>query len=245
MIAAIYARKSTEQNGIADDQKSVARQVDDALSGATFDRPELTRLLATLQPCPPFNALVIADLDRIGREAWETGYILKRLLTANIRIFAYQSDQEIVADSPTAKLLLNVQNFAGEVEREKARQRTADAMLRKAKAGHVTGGRVYGYRNVDVYAEAPDADGRRKRPHVVREVNPTEAEVIQRIFALCAEGKGYKAIADILNREGVLAPVPRVTGRPRSWAASTIREILHRSLYKGEVVWNRTRKRDR
>src|SRR5262249_34469499 len=135
MIAAIYARKSTEQNGIADDQKSVARQVDDAreyaarkgwtvadehiyvddaVSGATFDRPELTRLLATLQPCPPFNALVIADLDRIGREAWETGYILKRLLTAGVRIFAYQSDQEIVADSPTATLLLNVHNFAGE-----------------------------------------------------------------------------------------------------------------------------------
>jgi hypothetical protein len=30
MIAAIYARKSTEQNGIADEQKSVARQVDRA-----------------------------------------------------------------------------------------------------------------------------------------------------------------------------------------------------------------------
>jgi hypothetical protein len=28
MIAAIYARKSTDQTGIADDQKSVARQVD-------------------------------------------------------------------------------------------------------------------------------------------------------------------------------------------------------------------------
>jgi hypothetical protein len=28
MIAAIYARKSTEQNGVADEQKSVARQVD-------------------------------------------------------------------------------------------------------------------------------------------------------------------------------------------------------------------------
>ena len=30
MIAAIYARKSTEQNGVADEQKSVARQVDHA-----------------------------------------------------------------------------------------------------------------------------------------------------------------------------------------------------------------------
>jgi DNA invertase Pin-like site-specific DNA recombinase len=30
MIAAIYARKSTEQNGVADEQKSVARQIDHA-----------------------------------------------------------------------------------------------------------------------------------------------------------------------------------------------------------------------
>jgi len=30
MIAAVYARKSTEQAGTADDQKSVARQIDHA-----------------------------------------------------------------------------------------------------------------------------------------------------------------------------------------------------------------------
>jgi DNA invertase Pin-like site-specific DNA recombinase len=30
MIAAIYARKSTEQTGIADEQKSVARQIEHA-----------------------------------------------------------------------------------------------------------------------------------------------------------------------------------------------------------------------
>jgi hypothetical protein len=40
--------------------------------------------------------------------------------------------------------------FADELEREKARQRTYDAMQRKAKAGHVTGGRVFGYDNVEV-----------------------------------------------------------------------------------------------
>src|SRR5882762_1300342 len=32
--------------------------------------------------------------------------------------------------------------------------------------------------------------------------------------------------------------------RPRSWAPSTVREILYRDLYRGVVVWNRIRKRD-
>ena len=35
MIAAIYARKSTEQNGVADDAKSVARQVEHARAYAS------------------------------------------------------------------------------------------------------------------------------------------------------------------------------------------------------------------
>jgi len=34
MIAAIYARKSTDQAGVSDDQKSVSRQVESALRRA-------------------------------------------------------------------------------------------------------------------------------------------------------------------------------------------------------------------
>jgi hypothetical protein len=35
MIAAIYARKPTEQNGVPDEEKSVARQVEHATAYAT------------------------------------------------------------------------------------------------------------------------------------------------------------------------------------------------------------------
>src|SRR5215471_13452730 len=75
MIAAIYARKSTEQNGLGDEAKSVTRQIeharayaerkgwtvaeehiytDDGISGALFgaSRPGLARLLASLSPRP-------------------------------------------------------------------------------------------------------------------------------------------------------------------------------------------------
>ena len=40
MTAAIYARKSTEQNGVADESKSVARQVDHARAYAEWIGPE-------------------------------------------------------------------------------------------------------------------------------------------------------------------------------------------------------------
>jgi hypothetical protein len=51
-------------------------------------------------------------------------------------------------------------------------------MLRRAKAGHVAEGVVYGYRNRKVLADGPD--GRRHRAHVVREVHPEQAEIIRR-----------------------------------------------------------------
>jgi site-specific DNA recombinase len=111
------------------------------------------------------------------------------------------------------------------MEREKARQRTYDALHRKAEAGHVTGGRVFGYANVVI-------DG-----HVERQIDLTEAAVVRRIFDLAAAGMGTRRIAHTLNAEGALAPAPRRTGRPRAWCPSTIHAILTRSLYRGEVVW--------
>jgi DNA invertase Pin-like site-specific DNA recombinase len=38
-------------------------------------------------------------------------------------------------DSPLDKVMLQLTNFADEMERERARSRTYDAMVRKAKAG--------------------------------------------------------------------------------------------------------------
>jgi len=79
MIAAIYARKSTAETGMNDEEKSVTRQiehakayalkkgwtvaeelifVDDGISGAEFvKRPGFLRLMNALKPRPPFQAL--------------------------------------------------------------------------------------------------------------------------------------------------------------------------------------------
>jgi len=89
-VAAIYARKSTEQVGVTDEQRSVTRQieharasalahgwvvgeeylfVDDGISGAEFrKRPGLTRLLNALRPRPPFQVLIMSEESRLGLE---------------------------------------------------------------------------------------------------------------------------------------------------------------------------------
>ena len=252
MIAAIYARKSTEQNAVGDEEKSVTRPIehgkayatrkgwtvdeayvysDDGISGAEFKkRPGFLRLLNALSPRPPFQVLIMSEESRLGREAIETGYVLKQIMDAGVRVFFYLEDRERTLDTAMDKVMLSLTNFAAEMEREKARQRTYDAMVRKARALHVTGGKVYGYTNVDVL----DAAG--QRVHVTRKVNADEAAVVRRIFEMYASGIGMVTIAKTLNAEHVRPP------RGRGWAPSGIREMLYRPLYRGEMVWNRSQK---
>ena len=183
--------------------------------------------------------------SRLGREQIEVAYALKQLSQAGVRVFLYLGNRERTLDSPTEKLLMSVTAFADELEREKARQRTYDAMLRKAKARQVTAGRVFGYDNRDVLDTVPGSDGKCRRLYVEQVVNRGEAEIVNRIFKLCAEGMGVRHIAVRLYDEGVLAPLPRRLGRPRSWASpSTVREILYQDRYRGELIWNRVKKRD-
>ena len=252
---AIYARKSTDQVGVRDTERSVTRQVDharayaatkgwivaedhvyidDGISGAEFaHRPGFLRLMNALKPAPPFDALIMSEESRLGREAIETAYALKQLVTAGVRVFFYLEDRERTLNNPTEKIMLALTAFSDEVERDKASQRTHDAMRRKALAGHVTGGRVFGYDNV-----------RTEAGPVVRVVNEAEAAVVRHIFELCAEGSGQSRIAKRLNEEGAVAPRAQ-QGRPRAWAPSSVHEVLDRPLYRGRIVWNRTRKRDR
>ena len=102
MIAAIYARKSTEQTGFHEEGKSVTRQIeharayaekkgwsvaddhiysDDGISGAEFvKRPGFLRLMNALKPRPPFQVLVMSEESRLGREAIETSYTFKQVI---------------------------------------------------------------------------------------------------------------------------------------------------------------------
>ena len=260
MQAAVYARKSTDQGGVAEDQKSVTRQIetakayaarkgwtvddryvffDDGISGAEFSkRPDFLRLMNALKPKPPFQVLIMSEESRLGREQLEVGYALKQIMQAGVRVFFYMEDRERTLDSPTDKIMLSLAAFADELEREKARQRVTDAMTRKARAGHVTGGAVFGYRNIEVQDQLGN------RSHVDRQIVEREAEIIRHIFQRCASGQGFKAIAKELNALG--APSPRAQqGRSQSWAPSSVREVLLRDHYRGHIVYNQTRKRDR
>src|SRR5262245_52586063 len=136
VIAAVYGRKSTEQSGVSDDQKSVSRQVeharayaaregwtvddayvfvDDGISGAEFaNRPGFLRLMNALKPRAPFQMLIMSEVSRLGREQIETAYALKQLSVAGVRCFSYLEERELLMESATDKFLLGAVTFAAD-----------------------------------------------------------------------------------------------------------------------------------
>ena len=142
--------------------------VDDGISGAEFaNRPGFLRLMNALKPRAPFQVLIMSEESRLGREAIETAYALKQLVR---RAFGCSSTSRTAngrSTPPPTRSCCRLTAFADELEREKARQRTYDAMLRKAKAGHVTGGYVFRLRNIEIVgatASARTSSARSNRP---------------------------------------------------------------------------------
>ena len=142
--------------------------------------PGFIRLMNALKPRPAFQFLLMSEESRLDREQIETAYALKQIMDAGVRVFFYLEDRERALDSALEKIILSLTGFASEMERERAKQRTFDAMLRKAKADHVTGEKTFGYNNQDVVS----AEGHRL--HVLRIINPEEAEIVRQIFTMYA-----------------------------------------------------------
>src|SRR5262245_56290461 len=209
MKCAIYARKSTQQEGDRD-TLSVARQVTacrayatarglaladahvytDVESGAEFSRrPGLQRLLAAaLAPTRPFDVLLLTSADRLGREQIENAFTLKRLTRAGVRVVVVDASTgagtDVALTTPLDKVMASITAFAGEAEREAARSRTHAALLTRAQAGRVTGQGQFGYTNVCAQCGAPTVPHRTCgcKATVRRQVVEAEAAVVRAIF---------------------------------------------------------------
>ena len=218
--AAIYARKSTEQNGVADEQKSVTRQieharayaeakgwtvdedyvfVDDGISGAEFAnrpgvRPADERAEAAAAVPGARHVGGIAARARSDRDRLRA----EAARPAGVRVFFYLEDRERTLDSPDRQdSCSSLTAFADELEREKARQRTYDAHGCGRRAPATSPAAAC---SATTTSTSSDRDGA-ARSHVERRINESEAAVVRRIFELCASGSRARADCEALNDE--------------------------------------------
>jgi site-specific DNA recombinase len=269
MRAAIYARRSVKETKTADEAKSVERQkenarafaekqgwtvsdehvfVDDGISGAELERrPAFMRLVSLLDHGRPFDRLVVSEQKTLSRNLLDVQNLIERFTEADVEVWSY-TEGLLTPQDDMGEASLWLRGWGAKNERVKASERMHEAHTRLAGNGYVTGGRVFGYRNRRI-SKGVDRDGNAMHSHVDGEINLEEAAVVRRAFELYADGHGLKAVAHRLNAERAVTPryaAPKDAPSPiGAWTPSTARALLGREIYKGVVVWNQQKNRNR
>jgi len=158
----------------------------DSQSGKRADnRPGLQRALAALGRG---DALVVYSLSRLARSTKDALSIAEDIERRGADLVSLS--EQIDTTSAAGKMVFRMLAVLAEFERDQLSERTSGALRHIRASGRKTGGRVpYGY-NLD-------ADGRTLLP------DPTEQGVLRRIRSLRSEGKSLRAIAALLDSEGI------------------------------------------
>jgi site-specific DNA recombinase len=237
--AAIYARVSTEMQSRSsiDDQVRKCRQWaelhdfqvldchiyrDEALSGVGYDRPSLKRVLdLAFSIDPPFTAILVDDTSRLSRATEDALTIFKRLNFAGVQLIAVS--QGISSNDEQSETLVTVHGLVDSLYVRELAKKTHRGLEGTVLRGCHYGGACFGYKSV-----AAGEDGSKRLL-----VDKSEAHIVRRIFEMSAAGHSLKGIARKLNAE-------KVVGREQ-WCPTGIRSTLKNELYKGLVIWNRSR----
>jgi site-specific DNA recombinase len=236
---AIYARYSSDrqsecsaadqarmchERALAEGWQVVGTFMDEAMSGATRNRPQLVEMLAR---APEFDIVLAESLDRISRDQEDIAAIHKRLRFAGVEIVT-------LADGEIGEIHIGLKGTMAALFLRDLGQKTRRGQIGRVHAGRIPGGISYGYEKI----HALDASGEPERG--LRRINEAEAEIVRRIFRQYLLGISPREIARQLNLEGIPAP------RGGLWRASTItghrkrrNGILWNSLYAGLIQFNR------
>jgi site-specific DNA recombinase len=239
---AIYARYSSDNQRDASiaDQLRVCREfarrhdwtivdefTDHAMSGATLLRPGFQSLMRDAL-AKRFDIVLAESLDRFSRDQEDTAGLFKRLTFAGVNIVT-------LAEGDITFLHIGFKGTMNALFLKDLAEKTHRGLRGRVEDGKSAGGLCYGYRVVKTISEGQVTTGE-------REIEPTEARVVERIFSDFVTGISPKQIAKNLNREGIAGPF----GGP--WSPSTIygsakrgTGILNNELYIGRLVWNRLR----
>jgi resolvase-like protein/recombinase len=169
---------------------------------------------------------------------FETAYALKQITDAGVRVLFCLEDPERTLETAMDKVMLSLTNCAAEMEREKARPRTRDAMHRKASRGYVAGGKVYGYPNVEIATTRPIVNEYGTMSYV-------KSFLKRPPWSGASSRRSLKGAGSVASRRDSMRTACLPLPRGRGWVTSGVRELVLREFYRGRVVWGKTRWIDR
>jgi DNA invertase Pin-like site-specific DNA recombinase len=131
-----YARVSTQDQDFARQVEALkaagaGKIRSEKISGARADRPQLAKLMASLQPG---DTLMVTKIDRLGRSTRELLELIHRISEAGAR-FHSLGDPLFSTASSQGKLLVTLLAAIAEFERDLIRERTGDGRKRAMANG--------------------------------------------------------------------------------------------------------------
>lgn len=227
---AIYCRVSTEEQ--ASEGYSISAQlqtlrqyahlygwqiaeeyVDEGISGKDIKgRPAMQRMISDVEK-DKFQAVLVWKISRLSRNMLDTLVLLDKFEEYDVKFISYSENFD--TSSPIGKLVVQLMASIAEMERNTLSENVKLGMTQRAKEGSWNGGIVFGYDSIE--------------KELI--VNPKEAEIVELIFTIYAEGKGLKAIANQLNKAGYR------TKHDKHFSINGIATILDNPIYNGKIRW--------
>jgi site-specific DNA recombinase len=202
---------------------SMEELADEGYSGADLDRPALSKIRALVR-AGQVDVVIAHDPDRLSRKRAHQFILAEEFERAGVRLEFVTTP---AADTPEAKMLLDLKGMFADYEREKIRERTLRGRREKAKQGFIVGGRtLFGYRYLG------KAVGERGK----LVIDPDRAAIVRQVFTWAADGESVRAIAKRLN-EADVSP-----SRAERWGRSSVARLLKNETYIGTAHYNRRKR---
>jgi hypothetical protein len=173
------------------------------------------------------DVVLTESLDRISRDQEHIAAFYKQASFAHVRIIT-------LAEGEVSELHVGLKGTMGALYLKDLAQKTRRGMAGRIRAGRSVGVPPYGY----WITRRLSADGELERG--LREIDPNQAAVVQRIFTAYAGGLSPRRIAMMLNQDGIPGPSGGV------WYAASIRGrpghkdgLLRQPTYAGVLTWCR------
>ena len=253
-IAGLYFRLSQEderqgESASIDNQRTILRKyaeergfeihdeyIDDGISGTTFDRPQVQRLLDDAKT-GVINTIIVKDLSRFGRNYIEVGQYIDYVFPAfGIRFIAIQDNVDTENRDSGTMEMMPIMNVFNEWHAANTSKK-----IRAVLKAHAREGKYHARKAPYGYIKGTDE---KKTPIIDEEV----ATVVRRIFEMRASGLSPHKIADILNSEGILNPSRYsiekygIVGRKENiglWSFCAVNSILKNPTYLGHMAQQR------
>ncbi|MBK9000885.1 MAG: recombinase family protein [Myxococcales bacterium] len=214
------ARDFARRNGLT----VVSQYVERGASGTDDRRPEFRRMLDDLAaPANRVGTVVVVHTSRFMRDAAKARVRKEQLRRQGVRVV---SVQQPVEDDATGRFVEGMFELIDQLESEQIGRRTRAGMRQNAVNGYWNGSAPpFGYRVVTV----PGPGGKAKRK---LQVEPSEAELVGRVFALYLANNGAVEVAKQLNASGARY-------RGKLWDRDKVLRVISNPAAVGRVPWGR------